>query len=311
MGLEDRLTDAVALAFENLGGDPVEAVTTARTHDSLDAWIRAQTLQTGLAGGLEVSLPGLQGATLAAGTLYLLRKMARLSWGIGAFQDAYVLELGGLSDIRNILILWADQDSDTPAPPDHRAIGLDLLLHVLDTPGRLALYDLIDRTEPDTLTAYTLAVLADVCEVFDGSLAAREMVAALRDEAQASTAHRAAQRFITTQTSHETGIEASRRNDRKPARPSSAAQGAVARTMGRKVSTRVARDVAMQLAARMPIRYLSGFIPIAGAVINATYNAQTLASMGRAARAYYEDRLTLGEFYALTGGDPRQLGAGE
>lgn len=293
MGLEERLTDAVALAFENLGGDPVEAVEIARGHRSLAAWTRAQTLQTGLVGGVEVSLPGLHGATLAAGTLYLLRKMARLSWGIGAFKNAYVLELGGLSDIRNILVLWAGQDEDDPAPPDHRAIDLDLLLHVLDTPGRLALYSALEQAEPDTPTAHTLAVLADICETFDGSEPAQAMVTALAGAERTTSAIQSAQRFAITR-------ETQRDDSRNPSRPSNAARSAVARTMGRKVSTRVARDVAVQLAARMPVRYLSGFVPVAGAVINATYNASTLTSMARAARAYYDDRLTLGEFQALT-----------
>ncbi len=291
MGLEDRLTDAVALAFENLGGDPVETITVARRYSTVDRWITAQTTQTALVGGVEVSLPGLHGATIAAGTLYLLRKMARLSWGIGAFKNAFVLEAGPNSDLRNILILWS-ADEDETAEPDHRAIDLDLLLHVLDTPGRLALYAVIENENIEPVILRTLYALCDICERFDGDESARELVELVGGAEVAEQAIAASARFAESQRERLA-------TPRTAQAPSNASKSVVARTMGRKVSTKVARDVAVQLASRLPIRYLSGFIPVAGAVINATFNAQTAKSISRSAVEYYDNRLTLAEFEAL------------
>lgn len=304
MGLEDRLTDAVALAFENLGGDPVDAIRAAMNAKGLGAWVRQQTAQTAVVGGVEVSIPGLHGATLAAGTLYLLRKMARLSWGIAAYKNAYVLESAGYSDLRNILTLWAHEGEATEdtedGQPDHRAIDLDLFVHVLDTPGRLQLYRATEalRSQPGSVppvTARTLDALCDLCETYPANPQARALLAAVGGENKAEDADSAAARFA----------DANAHRPAKPQRshaPSHAARATVARTMGRKVSTKVARDVAVQLAARLPLRYLSGFVPLAGAVINGAFNAQTLHSMANAAREYYDERLTLDEFHALPTG---------
>ena len=68
----------------------------------------------GLAGGVEMAIPGIHALTIPAGIAFLIHKMAYISWGIGAIKGAYVIETAQHSDLRNILTLWANIPIITP-----------------------------------------------------------------------------------------------------------------------------------------------------------------------------------------------------
>ena len=108
MGLQEQVAEAIVIAFDDLGGDPQDAVLDAMSHDSLESWTNQEIVMVGLAGGAEMAIPGIHALTIPAGIAYLIHKMAYISWGIGAIKGAYVIETAQHSDLRNILTLWAN-----------------------------------------------------------------------------------------------------------------------------------------------------------------------------------------------------------
>jgi hypothetical protein len=64
---------------------------------------------------------------------------------------------------------------------------------------------------------------------------------------------------------------------------------AATKLMQRRISTKLALKLATRISARVPARLVMGFIPFAGAIVNAFFNAQTLRGMADSADKYYSN----------------------
>ena len=49
MGLEEQIAEAIISAFDELGGDPQNAVSAARNHATIESWMQQETAMVALA----------------------------------------------------------------------------------------------------------------------------------------------------------------------------------------------------------------------------------------------------------------------
>lgn len=270
MGLEDTLAEAIIMALDELGGDPQHAVDSAMDCDSVTQWINQETTKLAIAGGAEMIIPGLHAFTIPTGVTYLLHKLAFISWGIGALKGAYVIETESYSDLRNILTLWANNTHFNATLIEHLAISIEALEWALTKDGQKALPKLLKSNTDDT-TLRTYRILQELAENYVAGDERGYLVV------QSIAGEEKAQQMLIT------GKENVKHLDDD--------EVIFTRPLGRKISTRLAGKLASRLGSRIPARFIVGFVPLAGAIVNAFLNAQTLQSMAEAAEKYYDRRL--------------------
>ncbi|MAU10004.1 MAG: hypothetical protein CL607_09305 [Anaerolineaceae bacterium] len=279
MSLQEQIAVAITSAFEELGGDANQAVEAARHHSRVDDWVQQETAKIAVAGGVEMAIPGIHALTIPAGITFLLHKMATISWGIGAIKGAYIVETSQYSDLRNILTLWANSSYYTPHIMDYVAIKMDLFTHVCTPEGYATLEKAIanaDADQTDNVIVNTLHVLKTLADQLAEDERSQEMV-----------------RYIAPADAAEAAISA------VAGRMPSEYVREVYTPMGRRISTRLAAKVATRIGARVPARFLMGFIPLAGPIVNAFFNAQTLMDMAETAKKYYDHPFTIKQLEEL------------
>ena len=269
MGLEDTLAEAIIMAMDELAGNPQNAVEAAMDCQSVPQWINQETTKLALVGGAEMVIPGLHALTIPTGISYLLHKMGYIGWGIGALKGAYVIETEAYSDLRNILALWANDTHFNASLIEHLAISVEALGWAMTAEGQKIMPKLLESQRDETAlrTFHILQALAEnyvagdergflVVESIAGRQAAEEMLT----QGKANVKPLGNEVILT-------------------------------RPLGRKISRRLAGKLASRLGGRIPARFIVGFVPLAGAAVNAFLNAQTLQSMAEAAEKYYDRRL--------------------
>ena len=257
------------MGMDELAGNPRRAVEAAMDCDSPAQWIKQETTKLALVGGAEMVVPGLHAFTIPTGISYLLHKMGYISWGIGALKGAFVIETEAYSDLRNILALWASESHFDAAVIEHLAVSLDALTWTLGAEGQAAIPALLDAPQ-DAVTRRTCHILQRLAENFvAGDERGYAVIAAMRGETEAA-------RLLETGKAHVRHLDG---------------EVILTRPLGRKVSRRLAYKLASRIGARVPARMIVGFLPVAGAVVNAFMNAQTMRSMAEAAEKYYDRRL--------------------
>lgn len=267
MGLQEQIAEAIVIAFDDLGGDPQQAIDAAMKHDTVASWRQQETATIAIAGGAEMAIPGIHAMTIPAGIAFLMHKMAYLSWGIGAIKGAYVVETAQFSDLRNILTLWANSSYYNAHILEHMAIGMDAFEYVLTEEGYKVLEESLENVDEKNVVVKTLGVLQNLVYDFGGderahllvqSIAGREQVEEMVVSAKANVPNRAS---------------------------------VFAQEMERRISNRLALKLASRISARLPARFVMGFIPLAGPIVNAFFNAQSLLSMAESAEKYYDNQL--------------------
>ena len=269
MGLEDTIAEAIVMAMDELAGNPQRAVKSALDCESPSQWIRQETTKLAVIGGAEMVVPGLHSFTIPTGVSYLLHKMGYISWGIGALKGAYIVETEAYSDLRNILALWANEASFDAKIIEHLAISLEALRWALGEEGQAAMPDLLVATVDET-TLRSYHILQKLAENF---VADDERGYAI---AEAMLGAEAAAGLLATGKEQVNHLNC---------------EVMLTRPLGRKISRRLAYKLASRISARVPAKMIVGFIPIAGAVVNAFLNVQTIQSMAEAAEKYYDRRL--------------------
>lgn len=269
MGLEDTIAEAIVMAMDELAGNPQRAVKSALDCQSPAQWIRQETTKLAVIGGAEMVVPGLHSFTIPTGVSYLLHKMGTISWGIGALKGAYIVETEAYSDLRNILALWANEASFDAKIIEHLAISLDALRWALSEDGQAAMPDLLVASVDET-TLRSYHILQKLAENF---VADDERGYAI---AEAMLGAETAADALASGKEHVNHLNC---------------EVMLTRPMGRKISRRLAYKLASRISARVPAKMIVGFIPIAGAVVNAFLNVQTIQSMAEAAEKYYDRRL--------------------
>jgi hypothetical protein len=68
------------------------------------------------------------------------------------------------------------------------------------------------------------------------------------------------------------------------------------RPMNPRISAKLAGRLAANISTRIPARLVMGWIPLAGPILNAFLNAQTLRSMADSAISYYDNALSRASF---------------
>lgn len=268
MGLQEQIAEAIVIAFDDLGGDPQSAVDSAIQHDTVNSWLTQETALIAMAGGVEMAIPGLHALTIPAGIAYLMHKMAYISWGVGAIKGAYIVETAQHSDIRNILTLWANDNYYNAHILDHMAISLDAFEYALTDEGSQNLESALTNNEAENAVIKSLKVLQTLTLDFGGDERAQKLVRALTGSAELE----------------EMVVSA---KDRVPVRDS-----VFTKEIERRISTKLALKLAGRISARIPARLIMGFVPFAGPIVNALFNAQTLLSMADSAQKYYDNRIT-------------------
>ena len=271
MGLEDTIAEAIVLALDELAGDPNRAVRAALDCESAAQWVSQETTKTAIAGGAEMVLPGLHAFTIPSGISYMLHKLGYISWGIGARKGAFIVETEAYSDLRNILTLWANEGSFNASLLEHLAISLESLQWAVSAEGQAAMPALL-QTSTDQTTLRSYHILQKLAEdLVAGDERGASILAAMLGDAAAADLLAQARDHV-----QHLNIEVM-----------------LTRPLGRKSSWRLASKLASRLGTRFPARMIVGFIPVAGAIVNAFLNAQTIGSMAQAADKYYDRRLRL------------------
>ncbi len=269
MGLEDTIAEAIVMAMDELAGNPQKAVEAALDCESAAQWIKQETTKLAIIGGAEMVVPGLHAFTIPTGVSYLLHKMGYISWGIGALKGAYVVETEAYSDLRNILAVWANEGDFNASLLEHLAISLEALRWALSEEGQAAMPALLAAPDDNTTvrTYHILQKLAENLAAGDErgyavlqAMAGKDDAVALLAGAESTVQHLDTEVMLT-------------------------------RPLGRKISRRLASRLASRIGTRIPARMIVGFLPVAGAVVNAMLNVQTIRSMADSAEKYYDRRL--------------------
>lgn len=268
MGLQEQVAEAIIIAFDDLGGNPQTAIEAAKEHDSLQSWTNQELMIAGVAGGVEMAIPGLHALTIPAGIAYLIHKMAYISWGIGAIKGAYVIETAQYSDLRNILTLWANHIYYNAHILDHMAISLDAFDYTLTDEGYQRMHTVMEDKDENNIVIKTLGVLDNLVHDFGGDEAAQELVQTLTGREDIG------EMLVSAQS-------------KVPERES-----VFTKEMERRISTKLALKLGSRISARVPARLAMGFVPLAGPIINAFFNIQSLNSMANSAIKYYDHQLT-------------------
>jgi len=268
MNLEEQIANAIMTAFDDLGGNPLDAVQAARQRVTVESWIQQETAKIALAGGAEMIIPGLHTLTIPAGITFLLHTMAKISWGVGALKGALIVETPHYSDLRNILTLWAEGGLYNASILDYQAIAVDALTYAVTAEGaELIQAQLAGAGQPDgDISTRTLTTLGQIASTYAGDERMFELVKAVAGHGAARTAQESA--------------------SQRPVQSASVREAEF--TPSRRISARLATRLAARIGMRLPAKWLVGFVPLAGAVVNGFLNAQTLRSMSDAAVRYYE-----------------------
>lgn len=268
MGLQEQIAEAIILAFDELGGDPQRAVDAALRHDTVESWRQQELVITSAAGGIEMAIPGLHALTIPAGISYLIHKMAYISWGIGALKGNYVVETPQYSDLRNILTLWANASYFNAHIIDHLAVSVDAFTYVLTDDGYKTLQQLVANGEDkENVVFNTLRMMDTLAKSFPGDERAQEIVRAISGMETEELVISARDNFAGTDA------------------------GTLDKPLNSRISARLAGRLAARISARVPARLVMGFIPFAGPIVNAIFNAQSLNSMADIAEKYYDNPL--------------------
>ena len=271
MGLQEQIAEAIVIAFDELGGDPQHAINAAVQHDTVESWLQQETAKIALAGGAEMAIPGLHALTIPAGISYLIHKMAHISWGIGAIKGCYVVETPQHSDLRNILTLWANSSYYNAHILEYMAISMDAFEYAVSDDGQKALdkaLKKLDGDEQKNIVHKTLEVLQVLIYDFGADERAQRMVRTITGEEFVQELVVKAQDNVPEN------------HTRQP------------KLMQRRISTKLALKLSTRISARIPARMLVGFIPFAGPIVNAFFNAQTLRGMADSANKYYSNALS-------------------
>jgi hypothetical protein len=285
MGLQEQIAEAIIIAFDELGGDPQTAIEAAMSHRSVRSWIDQESTMIAVAGGAEMAIPGLHALTIPAGISFLFHKMAYMSWGIGALKGAYIIETPQHSDLRNILRLWANESYFNAHILEHLAISMDAFEYALTEDGYAALQKGLEKDTENTVMD-TLHVLDRIVREFGGDERAQRMV-------QSITGRQHMESMVITARDNVPVIEVGQR----PLNP--------------RISTKLAGRLAANISTRIPARLVMGWIPLAGPILNAFLNAQTLRSMADSAISYYDNTLSRASFDKETTTDTPAEPSGE
>ncbi len=272
MGLQEQIAEAIIAAFDELGGDPQNAISAARNHATVESWMQQETAMVAVAGGVEMAVPGLHALTIPAGISFLLHKMAYICRGIGTLSGGFVVETANYSDIRNIMTLWGNASYYNMHLLDFKAISLDVLEYALSDAGYEALSQAIvtaQAQDVDTVTLNTMIILKSIVDEFAGDERSLKQFRTITDVETADELIAAAQQRVSTQTPTPIHKEFTRR-----------------------LSTGLALRLATQLSMRLPAKLILGFIPVAGVIVNAFFNAQTLMQVSDVAEKYYANAFT-------------------
>jgi hypothetical protein len=272
MALEQQLAEAIALAFDQLGGEPSDAVRNALYQRTVGDWMRQETTKSAFIGGAEMAIPGLHLLTIPAGISYLLHKMASISWGIGALRRATIIETAHYSDLRNILSIWANNGYYDASQLSHRALHLSAWQYALSAQGYNALVQIKPKHE-DEGDQRTRAIALHLAYNFPSD-----------ERAQALFKLQAGAKALDSALAPEAQAERSE--------PPFTETGEASRRIGAKLALRLG----VQLSARVPARLLVGLIPVVGVLVNAFANAGTLQSMADSADKYYANALRAEEW---------------
>ena len=269
MTLEQQIADAIVLAFDDLGGSPLEAVRKALYHRTVADFVQDEVTKVALAGGAEMAIPGTQLLTIPVGISYLLHKMAVIAWGVGALKGAYIVETPRYSDLRNVLTVYANDSLYSGAILTHQPIHRDAFGWALSDDGYQTLLTLTADEQLD-VRGRTWHMLRQLAEEYSSDQRAYQLYrtlagAAAADAAQASARSRRATEDAATD---------------------------LPQPIERRIGGKLALKLAARISARVPARLVMGFIPLAGALVNAFFNAQTLREFAGAAEAYYDQMLT-------------------
>lgn len=267
MSLEDQIAAAIVTAFDELGGEPMDAIDAALQHRTVEEWVNQEAAKSLVAGGAEMIIPGLHALTIPAGIAYLLRKMAHICWGIGALKGAYIVEKRRYSDLRNILSIWAYGSHYDANLLDYYAIPARTFTAAANPAGIKVLRATLKDTEQDRVTRQTAMLLTQLIDDYAQDDAAVQMVSVIAGPPLAERARRAAIQFSE-------GEPVTLPDDIE--RPEAG------------MGTRLAGTLAARLASRLPARFVMGFIPLAGAVLNGLFNAYNLRTVAEAAEKYYD-----------------------
>jgi hypothetical protein len=268
MTLEQQIADAIVLAFDDLGGSPLDAVRKALYHRTPADFVQDEVTKVALAGGAEMAIPGIQVLTIPVGISYLLHKMAAIAWGIGALKGAYVVETPRYSDLRNVLTVYANDSLYNGAILSHQPIHRDTFGYALSDVGYQTLLTLTADERVD-VQGRTWRMLRQLAEEYSSDQRAYQLYRTLAGAAAADAAQASARsRWVT---------------DSAPAEPD---------PIERRIGGKLALKLAARISARVPARLVMGFIPLAGVLVNAFFNAQTLREFAGAAEAYYDQMLT-------------------
>lgn len=271
MALEQQLAEAIALAFDQLGGEPLDSARKALYQRTVGDWVRQEATKTAFIGGAEMAIPGLHLLTIPAGISYLLHKMASISWGIGALRRATIIETPHYSDLRNILTLWANNGYYDASQFSHRALHLSAWQYVLSAEGYAHLMHLKPKHE-DEGDQRTRAIALQLARAFPEDERSQGLLK-LQAGSKALETALAVPESARPATPFGEGGEASRR-------------------LGAKLALRLG----VQLSARVPARLLVGVIPVVGVIVNAFANAGTLQSMADSADKYYANAVRVDEW---------------
>lgn len=268
MGLQEQVAEAIVIAFDDLGGDPQDAIDAALKHDTVASWRQQETATIAVAGGVEMAIPGLHALTIPAGIAFLIHKMAYLSWGIGTIKGAYVVETAQYSDLRNILTLWANSSYYNAHILEHMAVSMDAFEYVLTEDGYQTLASSLENVDNKNVVVKTLGLLQNLVYDFGGDERAQLLV-------QSITGREEMEEMVVSA------------KDNVPQRVDVFAQ-----EMERRISNKLALNLAGRISARVPARFVMGFVPFAGPIVNAFFNAQALLSMAESAEKYYDNQLS-------------------
>jgi len=268
MSLEEQVAEAIVIAFDKLGGNPKDAVRQAMKHDNVEDWIRQEIAIIGLIGGAEMAIPGIHALTITTGIAYMIHKMAYISWGIGALKRAYIVETPYYSDMRNILTLWANNSDYDPHILDHMAIGLDAFEYAITDDGYARVQILKDKEEADDVVISSMSVLENLVYRFADDKGAQELVHLLKSRDEIYDL------VVTAKDKASTN------------------ESVLDRKLERSISQKLALRLSARISARVPARFVMGWLPIAGPLVNAVFNAQSLHGFAQVALSYYDNQIT-------------------
>lgn len=274
MTLEQQLADAIILAFDEVGGDMNDAVRNALYHRNPQSWITQETAKVALVGGAELAVTGLHAFTIPLGMAYLMHKMARIVWGIGTLKGAFILENAHYSDLYQVFTLWGNGGYFDASLLDYLPIQQDLFQHALTPNGYEQVRASLSDTRQDAPAKTTRALLHTATTFANDERAQTQYRTILGIQALTTALETASTRAFTAQ------------------------ELPVPTLIERKVGAKLALRLASQLGAKLPARIIMGFVPIAGMIANAFFNAQTLESIAETAITYYDNVYTIDQFKA-------------